>query len=92
MKKSFVNLKESSGLTSLLYSDTTTARLSKSTAIAQKPIKFTLYLEPSLAERVELLASLKGISKSRFLSNVISTSLYTESYEEQVKKMQKARQ
>ena len=85
MKKSFANLKESSGLASLLYTDTTTARLSESTAIAQKPIKFTLYLEPNLAERVELLASLKGESKTRFLSTVLKSEWVL--YESFVRKM-----
>ena len=87
MKKSLANLEASAGLSSLLNP----APSSSDIPTTSSPVKFTLYLDPQLAERVELLASLKGMSKSRFLASVLSSSLYSDSYSVLVEKMRQAR-
>ena len=72
MKKTLANLEDSAGLSSLLNPSPPSSDI----PAPSSPIKFTLYLDPQLAERVELLAALKGMSKSRFLASVLSSSLY----------------
>lgn len=85
MKKNLTSLEEAAGLSSLLNpSSTPSSSLSS-------PVKFTLYLDPSLAERVELIAALKGMSKSRFLASVLSSTLFSDSFSALVEKMKIAR-
>ena len=86
MKKSLANLELSAGLSSLLSSPKSSHSSSSS------PIKFTLYLDPLLAEKVELLSSLKGMSKSSFVASVLSSSLSSDHFSALVEKMRIARQ
>ena len=85
MKKSLASLEVSAGLSSLLNP-------SLPSSSSSSTVKFTLYLDPQLAERVELLSALKGMSRSRFIASILSSSLYSDSFSILVEKMRAARQ
>ena len=55
-------------------------------------VKLTVYLQPSLAERVEMLAALKGVSKSSLMASILASALYSDSFSALIEKMRIARQ
>ena len=85
--KKLQNLEAAAGLSSLLKPASSSSSIS-----TPSPVKLTLYLDPQLAERVELLAALKGTSRSKFMASVLSSALYSDSFSALVEKMRIARQ